>query len=254
MGSVSRVVVVDRTLATLPAEVHAFSRPKGISTRAPMETGARSFFASMRSHVRDRCVAVFGDRCGHGVPAEKNSHLFEAFSQVDASTTALRRHGWGGLPSPGNHRAEGGRIWMESTPASAASFMSRSLSGSGARSRRRVEARRVGYCTPAGARGRRQCHPIAAIEEIPFAGGCDPTLVDSGRPRAPHGTREADGHPFALVLLDCQMADWTAFQVGEQIKNRAGFAGTTVMMLLSVGQHGDAQGYGVNAGRPVRDD
>jgi hypothetical protein len=54
--------------------------------------------------------------------------------------------------------------------------------------------------------------------------------------------------PWFCWIFKCRSID--GFRVAEHIKNRPGIAGTTVMMLDSVGQHGDAQrcrelGHGV---------
>ena len=48
------------------------------------------------------------------------------------------------------------------------------------------------------------------------------------------------GNPFVLVLLDANMPDMDGFGVAERIAAQRELAGSTIMMLTSSGQHGDA--------------
>jgi CheY-like chemotaxis protein len=59
-------------------------------------------------------------------------------------------------------------------------------------------------------------------------------VVDGGR-AALDALAEAarDGHPFPMILLDAQMPDIDGFSVAEQIAQRPGLTGTTIMMLSS---------------------
>lgn len=181
---------------------------------------------------------------GMGVPAEKQATIFEALSQVDASTT--RHFGGTGLGLAITTQLialMGGRIWLESTPGGGSKFHFTLPFGIGAP---------IAPVAPPSDLADLHGLPVLVVddnatnrrilEEILFLWGMRPTLVDSGQAALHSMERaQADGHPFALVLLDFQMPDMDGFQVAEHIKNRSGIAGTTVMMLSSVGQHGDAQ-------------
>jgi two-component system, sensor histidine kinase and response regulator len=69
----------------------------------------------------------------------------------------------------------------------------------------------------------------------------DPTEVDGGRAalEALSGAARA-GQPFPLVVLDANMPDMDGFAVADEIMHRAELAGTTIVMLTSSGQFGDA--------------
>jgi CheY-like chemotaxis protein/HPt (histidine-containing phosphotransfer) domain-containing protein len=79
------------------------------------------------------------------------------------------------------------------------------------------------------------------LEEVLTHWGMQPTLVNCGAAalRALEAAR-AGGKPFPLVLLDYQMPDMDGFEVAERISRHPELAGTTVLMLSSVGQRGEA--------------
>ena len=51
---------------------------------------------------------------------------------------------------------------------------------------------------------------------------------------------EAAGKPFSMILLDHQMPGMDGFAVAERIRQQPKLISTTIMMLSSGGQRGDA--------------
>jgi CheY-like chemotaxis protein len=79
------------------------------------------------------------------------------------------------------------------------------------------------------------------LEEILVHWQLRPTVVSSGHDAMQMLIRAKEsGTPFPLVLLDAQMPGMSGFDVAEQIQTAPGLAGSTIMMLSSPGQAGDA--------------
>jgi two-component system sensor histidine kinase/response regulator len=197
---------------------------------------------------------------GIGIPPEKQALIFEAFTQADASTT--RHFGGTGLGLAIATHLVGlmdGRIQLESEPGVGSTFhvripLPRAESPS-------AQEPRVGLAdlrdlsvlvVDDNATNRR------ILEDTLLHWGLRPTLVDGGRTALQMLTMaQQEGRPFAIVLLDYQMPDMDGFQVAEAISAHPGLAGTTIMMLSSVGEGGDskrARDIGVQAylTKPVR--
>jgi PAS domain S-box-containing protein len=181
---------------------------------------------------------------GVGVATEKLAAIFEAFTQVDPSTT--RRFGGTGLGLTLASQLValmGGRIWVESEP------------GKGSRFHFTLPVTILPEPAPAPV-PRRMADlrglPVLVVddnatnrhilEEILTRWGMRPTVVDGGE-AALYALRSSleNGEPLGLVLLDFQMPDMDGFQVAAAIKEHPELAATTIMMLSSVGLRGDAQ-------------
>jgi PAS domain S-box-containing protein len=179
---------------------------------------------------------------GVGIPLDRQKSIFEAFTQVDSSTT--RRYGGTGLGLTISSRLVqlmGGRISVESEAGNGSTFR---FSASFALGDTR-----------------------AAIAAIPFVDLRDvavlvvddnatnrfllegmlrnwrmaPTLVASvsDAVEALRAAAQA-GRPFSVVLADFQMPDAGGFALAEAIKAEPAIADATVVMLTSGGQPGDA--------------
>jgi signal transduction histidine kinase/CheY-like chemotaxis protein len=177
---------------------------------------------------------------GTGIAAEKHKTIFDAFSQADGSTT--RRYGGTGLGltiSSNLVRLMHGRIWVESEPGKGSTFHF-------------VISAPVAHVPTTDL-------DDSAIANVPVLIVDDNTvnrrvLVEQLRrwnmlPVAVNGGQAAldtlaaaarDGQPFSLVVLDANMPDLDGFTVAEQLTARPELAGSTIMMLSSSGQLGDA--------------
>ena len=197
---------------------------------------------------------------GVGIPAEKQATIFESFTQADSSTT--RRFGGTGLGLAISSQLValmGGRIWVESQPGQGSRFhftipfeVSAALSvPAPARQLPDLEGMSV-LVVDDNATNRR------ILEHILTHWGMRPTLVDGGRAALHVMERSVEeGKPFAIALLDVQMPDMDGFEVAAHIQARPELAATTIMMISSVGERGDAArctelGVAAYISKPVR--
>jgi signal transduction histidine kinase/CheY-like chemotaxis protein/HPt (histidine-containing phosphotransfer) domain-containing protein len=197
---------------------------------------------------------------GVGIPAAKQATIFESFTQADASTT--RRFGGTGLGLAIASQLValmGGRIWVESQPGRGTQFHFTIPFAGSAAPPTQAPPRQAGelrgmpmLVVDDNATNRR------ILDEILTTWGMRPTVVDSGAAglRAMERAHQS-GRPFPLVLLDYQMPDMDGFEVAERISQRPELAGSTIMMLSSVGQRGDALrcrelGVAAYLSKPVR--
>ena len=180
---------------------------------------------------------------GVGIPADKQSTIFEAFSQADGSMA--RRYGGTGLGLTICTRLVGlmdGRIWVESEPAKGSTFhFLISL---------KVQPAPALRAKPLNPAYLRDLH--ALIVDDSFTNrrvlhgmlsrwGMKPTAVDGGRAALEAiEVAENAGHPFPLILLDGQMPEMDGFTLAEHIQKDLQLVNATIMMLTSAGHLGDA--------------
>ncbi len=170
---------------------------------------------------------------GIGIPEEKQAKLFEAFSQVDSSTT--RRFGGTGLGLAISRRLVklmGGAIWMKSKPGVGTTFYFSiplvveqaaapvHLSDSPSLASVRI------LIVDDNATNRQ------ALERMLGFWQAKVTSVSDGK-SALHALSQAkiEGSPFTLVLADYQMPEMDGFDLARQI--RAEFSDSLIMMLTS---------------------
>ena len=140
------------------------------------------------------CLHFIVEDTGIGIPVEKQAHIFEAFAQVDDSTT--RRFGGTGLGLTICRQLVqmmGGRIWVVSTPGQGSAFhFTASFGVSGpARSRESLEMARLEGTRVLVVDDNLTNRRI--LEGLLARWGMKPTLADDGRPCPAHPDRGGRG-------------------------------------------------------------
>ncbi len=180
---------------------------------------------------------------GIGIPIDKQRDVFEAFTQVDSSTT--RKYGGTGLGLAITVRLVkmmDGRIWLESEPGRGSTFH---FTGR--------------FSLPDTAPDKREPTGLDTLRDLPVLVVDDnltnrlilqqsllgwqmrPTLATSGEQAEQFlELAKVKGAMFRLVLLDSKMAGMDGFALAERIQHDPQLAGVLVIMLTSAGLRGDA--------------
>ncbi len=178
---------------------------------------------------------------GIGIPSEKLKKIFDAFEQVDTSTT--RRFGGTGLGLAICARLVdlmGGRIWAESEVGRGSAFHAT------VRLRMARDGVAEPAALPAAVRGTRilvvddNATNRRILEELLANWGMNAVSVPQGI-AALETLREAQrsGRPFQLVLTDANMPELDGFQLAQQVKSDSQLGSTVIMMLTSGDRPGD---------------
>src|SRR5215471_15641174 len=171
---------------------------------------------------------------GIGIPEEKQQTIFEAFEQVDSSTT--RKYGGTGLGlsiSAALVKLMGGTMWVESRVRQGSKFhFTVVLEVKKLESERLPEGSQTLSDLPIlivddNASNRR------ILKEILMNWHMKPTLANSGTEALNALEKENSTNSIALVLLDVHMPDMDGFAVAEQIRNSYKHQGIRVILLTS---------------------
>ncbi len=181
---------------------------------------------------------------GVGIAPEKLKTIFDSFSQADTSTT--RQFGGTGLGLTISKRLVemmGGRIWVESEIGVGSQFHFTVRLGTTTRGEV-VEEDTAEQSTLRGLKvlivdDNRTNRRI--LEGLIKRWGMNPTAVADGEKAlvALSGAQQIE-EPYGLILADMHMPEMDGFSLVEQIKQRLDISTSTIMMLTSGGQPGDA--------------
>ncbi len=223
------------------------------------ETGEVVVHVAVVSETATNAILEFTVRdTGIGIPADKIGLLFDKFSQVDASTT--RRYGGTGLGlaiCKQLVRLMDGCIDVVSEPGKGSAFRFTVQLGKQTEARAKAPLR-------ADLRGMR----VLVVDDNATNREILVTRLRSWEMRpeeVPGGLaalaalRQAvdDNDPFAIAVIDMQMPDMNGETLGRIIYADTRLAGTSMVMLTSVGTRGDARrfaeiGFSAYLTKPVR--
>jgi len=193
--------------------------------------------ATVRFAVRDT---------GAGIPADRTDRLFQAFSQVDASTT--RRHGGTGLGLAISRRLVelmGGKIGVESEQGKGSTFWFTAL----------LEKQPADRGAPPPKLGDLQAARVLVVDDNATSRRILRRYLEAWKCRVADTCRAAEameflvraageGDPFRIALIDRRMPEVDGETLARRIAAEPLAGGPVLVMLTSAGARGDAERAG----------
>jgi signal transduction histidine kinase/CheY-like chemotaxis protein/HPt (histidine-containing phosphotransfer) domain-containing protein len=181
---------------------------------------------------------------GIGIPQEKLSTIFEAFTQVDAGTT--RCFGGTGLGLTISSRLAqimGGRVWAESELGKGSKFHVTArfpLASEETTALPRAPANFVVQDTPVLIVDDNETNRLILREMLQSWGMLPVTAAGAAEALAKLRRAAEEGRPFRIVLTDVNMPEIDGFALLKQIRDDSALPGVVTILLTSSSRPGDA--------------
>lgn len=180
---------------------------------------------------------------GIGIPEDKQHKIFEAFEQVDnTSTRQYAGTGLGLAITSQLVQKMGGKIWVESKLGQGSVFnftLKLGISGQSEKSKNGVQTFDLTDLPVLVVDDNATNRQI--LSDTLRSWGMLPTAVADCSEAVAAVARSRDkGTPFTLAIIDFLLPDMDGFQLTEKINSTPGLQIATIVMLTSGGQRGDA--------------
>jgi two-component system sensor histidine kinase/response regulator len=217
------------------------------------EEGEVVLHAEKDSQAQDVLILHFTvTDTGVGIPPSKQEEIFEAFAQVDGSTT--RNYSGTGLGLSISRqlvKLMGGKIWVESPVKRPTA----TVGGPGSRFHFLMRFDRVKESTDLMISGDYEIlrgvevllvddkmREKRSLKDLLLQMGLKPTLVEDGAGALKVLKKNAGKQTgFVAVLMDNQLQDMDGFELADAIKKNQQYGNNAIIMMASEGQKGDAE-------------